>query len=98
MTDVSGSGAAEQRIVIEFRDKARNPARTEYMPHEDAAAAFEALAQALEQAGPEGDRWIRAGKCVVVRASEVHNIGLEDYVDLARLYESGGGDFYDRRF
>ena len=88
----------EQRIVIEFRDKARNPARTEYMPAEEAAETFDALARALEEAGPEGDSWIRAGKTIVVRAREVHNIALEDYVDLSGFFEGGGGSFFDREW
>lgn len=88
----------QQRIVIEFREKGRTAKYTEYMPAEEATATFEAFARALEEAGPEGDGWIRAGKTVVVRAREVHNITLEDYVDLSGFFEAGGGSFYDREW
>jgi hypothetical protein len=85
-----------KRIVIEFRDTTRTPARTEYMSAEDAASTFDALARALEDAGPEGDGWIRAGITVVIRAREVHNIWLEEYVDLSGLFRSGGDSFWDK--
>src|SRR2546429_690329 len=78
-----GPAQPRKRIVIEFRDTTRAPARTEYMSSADAAATFNALAKALEEAGPEGDGWIRAGDTVVIRAREVHNMWLEEHVDLS---------------
>jgi hypothetical protein len=65
-------------IVIEFRDKGRAPAISEEMPALDAKRAFGELASALEESGPEGDRWIRVGETVVVRAREVHNVALRE--------------------
>jgi hypothetical protein len=88
------SHGTRKRLVISFRDKSRDPARTEYMSAPEALAALDALAQALEAAGPEGDAWIRAGETVVVRASEVHDIALEDFVDLSEFFEAGGGKFW----
>lgn len=98
MTEAQHSQATpRKRIVIEFRDQNRAPARTEYMSADDAAAAFDALAKALEAAGPEGDRWIRAGARVVIRAREVHNIWLEEYFDYSK--PRGLGDsFWDKKW
>jgi hypothetical protein len=81
-----GPAVPQKRIIIAFRNQERPPARTEYMSAEDAASTFDALAKALEEAGPEGDGWIRAGKTVVIRAREVHNIWLEEYIDLGKIH------------
>jgi hypothetical protein len=93
-----GQPAPEKRIVIEFRETSRSPARTEYMSAADAASTFEALAKALEEAGTEGDGWIRAGATVVIRAREVHNMWLEEYYDFSSGASSGGESIWDKKF
>ena len=69
----------DKRIVVHFRDKGRDPARTDYMSSDDAVRELGRIAQLLEESGVEGDQWIRSGT-VIFRASDVHNISLEELV------------------
>lgn len=72
--------AEEQRIEIEYREKGRQREFSEYMPAEEAAREFERVTRALAESGPQSDRWIKIGKTVMVRASEVHSVKLADLV------------------
>jgi hypothetical protein len=71
------SDVTEKRIVIEFREKARSAAHTEFMPVAEAEAEFERVSRELADAGTEGDRWLRVGNGLVVRPQEVHSMRLE---------------------
>lgn len=70
---------AEQmrRIVVEYRDKGRKAGRSEFMKLADAQAEFDRVVGLLEQTEPDGDRLIRVGSELMVRAREVHSIHLE---------------------
>ena len=64
-------------IVVEYRDKGRKAGRSEWMKLADAQAEFDRVVGLLEQTKPDGDRLIRVGSELMVRAREVHNIHLE---------------------
>jgi len=77
---------SDKRIVIEFNDKGRTPTASDYMPPEEAEREFARVAGLLEESGTDGDRWIKVGNSVVVKANEVHNIRLDEEIEPAYFY------------